>query len=288
MKPVSVLAFLLIALASPSHAQDAPDIRANVGEVKDTRTTGQFFAGLEIELNVMSDSLNEARAMRFSVSSAKDDQGTDLIKKEDDDFDSNEFEELDSFNLDNGQAKLKVELRNPLRKAMYVKELAGTLELFVPKNDENATVSIKKFSEQTGSPLKSDKLASAKAEVTILTKEQYEKASAEKKEEPSEDVGEALGEAFSEAFSSMFNMMGSVGDNSVILRVNDPEAAILSTEFYDASGEQIDSYGRTTMGDTSVYDFEQPLPADAEVRLFLRTEKSIIKLPLQMKDIALP
>lgn len=288
MKPASVLAFLLFALSLPSHAQDTPDIRANVGEVKDTRTTGQFFAGLEIELNVMSDSLADARAMRFSVSSAKDDQGTDLIKKDDDGFDSNEFEELDSFNLDNGRAQLKVELKNPLRKALYVKELTGTLELFVPKNDENATVFIKKFSEQTGSPLKSQKLANVKTEVTILTKEEYEKANAEKEAEPSENMGDALGEAFSEAFSSMFNMIGSVGENSVILRVSDPEEAILSTEFYDAAGEQIDSYGRTTMGDTSVYDFEQPLPADAEVRLYLRTEKSIVKLPLQMKDIALP
>lgn len=291
MKSLWIIVLLVAVFPSYSPAQGIDDLRANIGEVKDTRTTGQFFGGLEIELNVICANLNDAKAFRFAVTSARDDQGTDLVKKEEDSFNSNEFTELDEYNLDNGQAKLTVNLRNPLRKAMYVKELTGDLEMFIPKYDEEAVLTFNKFQEQSGAPLKSEKLDKAGIAITVMTKEQYDKAAQAdetKESKPEENVGEALGKAFSEAFSSMFGMMGTVSEGSIILNIKDTESRLMGIVFIGADGAIINSMGRTTMGETSVYDFETPLPPDAGIRFFLSTEKALIKLPLQLKDIALP
>src|SRR6202008_13065 len=49
------------------------------GEIKDSRTTGSFFAGMEVELKLVGDVLVDAKGMRLNVDTAVDDTGRNLI-----------------------------------------------------------------------------------------------------------------------------------------------------------------------------------------------------------------
>ena len=68
----------MVALGS----EQAADVRVQVGDVKDSRTTGKFFANLEIELKLMGDDLDGAKGLRCTVTKAVDDTGRNLLKEE--------------------------------------------------------------------------------------------------------------------------------------------------------------------------------------------------------------
>ena len=64
LKKTVCLLMAFFALAALLPAQDTSDVRVSVDEVKNTRTTGQFFAGLEVKLKLMSDSLDGATQVK--------------------------------------------------------------------------------------------------------------------------------------------------------------------------------------------------------------------------------
>ena len=59
-----LISIAIILIASPAFAAD---VNVSVSEVKDSRTTGQFFAGLEIKFKIMGDALSDARGVKLAV-----------------------------------------------------------------------------------------------------------------------------------------------------------------------------------------------------------------------------
>src|SRR5512134_427444 len=113
-------------------ALPAQDLRVSTGTIEDRRTTGRFFAGLEVELKLTGDDLADAKSARILLKKAVDETGRDLLpeKKPDEDFKSV------------GSSELKLSLKNPARGASQIKEIAGEVQLFVPTRDPAAVVTV--------------------------------------------------------------------------------------------------------------------------------------------------
>ena len=129
---------MLAALAgAPARALD---VRAQAGDIKDARTTGKAFAGLEIELRLVGDDLDGVRGVRCVVTKAVDDTGRDLLR---DDSSHGDFVAPDRDNPN--QTQLTLQLKNPTRRAATVAEISGTLEVFKPQLDPACVVPVSGF-----------------------------------------------------------------------------------------------------------------------------------------------
>jgi hypothetical protein len=268
-------------------ADGTDDLIAKVSMVRDVRSTEEYSEeGLQIQLDVTGERLQGAKAFRFVIDNAKDDLGTDLLKKGEPA--EEEFTELDEYNFQDGHAGITISLKNPLRKAEYVKGLSGTLRLFNPKNDDDAVMLVKSVGEETGSPIKSDKLAKVGVELTILTKEQYE-GKDNKKETGDDQKGEEdPGAGLSNAFGSMFGMSDGIDEDSVILKIKDPNSKVIGIEFLDPDGKEMEEKSLMTMNEIRIYGFESKPLAGTEMRVYLLTDKAVTGMPLKLEDIALP
>jgi hypothetical protein len=107
---------LVLCLLSLSVSLPAQDVQTRLGDVKDSRTTGRFFAGLEIELKLTGDVLEDAKSMRVTVQTAADDTGRNLIDPE---KTREDFDTIGSFGPKN---TMTLKLKNPARKAVTVKD----------------------------------------------------------------------------------------------------------------------------------------------------------------------
>ena len=261
----------------------AGETMVTVGEVKDTRGTG-YFSGLELKLKVLGDTVSEAKGVKVKITRAVDDTGRELLKDEERSADFTKPDEQGT-----GQAEVTVKLKNPARKATVVKELSGEAIIFAPKKDPKAIANIKDFMSGSEKHLKHPALKASKVEVSVLTKKQYEEIKEKEKKEAKEKGGEMgeLGEALVKAFGALFGSMMEIGENSVILSIADPESKVVDMEFME-NGKRVRNTSSMRMGDVRVYEFENPMPQDAQMVIYLLTPKSLIKAPFTLTDIALP
>jgi hypothetical protein len=257
---------------------NAQDIKIKIGDIKDSRTTGQFFAGLEIDLQFLGDALEDVKSMQCTINKAVDDTERDLIKSE-------ETVQFTEINKDNpGRADFTIKLKNPSRRAMTVKELSGEVEMYIPKNDPKAIVTIKNFTSQPGKPLNNKGLNENNIKVSVLTTDQYESI---KEKQKAETDSSMLGQMVS-ALSNLFGGFSSPGKNSIILELIDPESRIINVEFVDKEGNIINTQGSSSSENIHVYDFDKPMPKNAQLKLYLKTDLAIKKMPFTLKDIDLP
>ncbi|MBI5100348.1 MAG: hypothetical protein HZC48_07370 [Nitrospirae bacterium] len=279
-----ILCVMLTLIASSVSAED---VKVSVSEVRDSRTTGQFFAGLEIKLKAMGDNIADARGIRMNVTKAIDDTGRDLLKKDSDK--RTEFTKPDENN--SGQAEIEIKLKNPSRKAASVSELSGEIVIFAPKKDPNATAEIAAFMTMAGKPVENSALKNAHVEIAIMTKKQFDDFKEKQKKEVKAKEGEIireLGEAMAKALGALFEGMMEIGENSVILNIADPDSKVIELEFLDAGGGAIKSFSTMKTGDIRVYEFDKPMPPDARLRIFMMTPKSLMKTGFKLTDITLP
>ena len=281
--PHYLFIFFLCLITSAVYADD---IRVSVSEVKDSRTTGQFFAEMELKLKIMGDVISDAKGLKLKVTRAVDETGRNLVKG---DPDKAEFTTPSEDNA--GQAEVTVKLKNPSRKASVIKELEGEVTVFAPKNDPSSVATISNFMTKTGRVLPDASLETSGVQVTVLTKAEYEQFKAAKAKEVKEKEGalvKEFGAAMVQAFSSLFGSMMEVGENSVILQTTDPESKVAAIEFMDKSGKRIRNMGSMRMGSVTVFEFEAPMPRDAQMAVFIVTERSLVTAPVKLTDIALP
>lgn len=265
----------------------ASDLNVSVSEVRDSRTTGQFFAGLEMKFKIMGDALLDAKGVKLTVAKATDDTGRDLIKK--DDSGGRDFTKPDENRA--GQVVIEAKLKNPSRKASMVKEVSGEVNVFSPGRDPNAVASIPNFTAQAGRKIESNALKASKVELGIMTKKEFDAFKEQQKKEVKAKEGEIikeLGEAMAKALGALFGSMMEVTENSVILNIADPDSKIVDIEFTDASGGQLRSGSSMRTGDIRVFEFEKPMTRDAKLTVYLSTTKALWKAPFKLNDIALP
>lgn len=299
----------------PSRPQPAPQDKESrrpassdkagvlVGEIKDSRTTGSFFAGLEVELKVLGDALVDAKAMRLSIDAAADDTGRNLIGEK---TESPEFKEIDLSGKT--AATAKIELKNPVRQATAIQELSGSVELFIPQRDVDSVATVTNLSKNLGVPISAPALKPAGIELVIWNKNQFE---ARKKDEEerlkkelaakrkkdgegaSEDnIGESLADGLQKMFGSLFSSFARMEENSLAFQINDPQSRLVGIEFEDDRGKPIGTNGRMTMGGgkekTTIYEFSERLPEGARIKIYILTSKATIKVPFKLTNVPLP
>jgi hypothetical protein len=274
-------------------------VKVSAGDVEDSRRTDGFFNRLKVELKITGAALAGARGVRVSVDKAVDDTGKNLIDEKEQDRD---FKEVDS-----AEAEVTIELKNPERRAASVREISGTVEVFAPQKDPKSILLVPGFQKTAGTPLQFPALKAAGIEVTFWTKEIFEarkKAEEErlkkeleektKRAESSQnpdDIVSALAEGLSQIFGGFTSSFASMEANDIAFNVKDPGSKLISIQFEDAQGKKIDHNGRMTIGSdprTVIYNFEQKLPANARIRLFVLTPASVVKAPFNLTGVALP
>lgn len=259
-------------------------IQPAVGEVKDSRTTGQFFAGLEIEVKLVGDELADVQAMRTVLSKAVDDTGRDLIDKE---KMSGDFEESSRFG--GAPNSIRLQLKNPARKAANVSEITGEVELFTPSKDPNAVVVIPGFMKQTGKPLVNPALKAAGVEMTVLTKKDQDAKRAEEQKKAMEDAkAKGLDPKMAEQMGGFFSGMITGGENDLTFDIKDPSKKIVGVRLVDTQGKEIQRQSWMSMGGVQTYSYGQTIPQDASLEVKVLTPQSLTKVALNLTNIALP
>jgi hypothetical protein len=276
-----------LALAATSSAQG---IRVSAGTIEDRRTTGKFFAGLEIELKLTGDDLADAKSARILLKKAVDETGRNILPE------SKPDEEFKSIN----SSELKLSLKNPARGASAVKEIAGEIQLFVPSRDPAATVTVDRLLSRMDKAIDSPALKAQKIAIRVVSpnahraaakkrEAELEKEMEKHKEEMKKEAGDdKTAEALMALVKGFSGMMNEVGDNDLILEIEDPEKRLLDVSVVGPKGDTIDTNGSMSSGSLRILQFHEKLPADAKLKLLLQTPKAIVSAPFSLTNVPLP
>lgn len=288
-----VLSFSLAAHAQSGVGVEIDDITDNRFSVSENPEELQMRGGLELRLKLKGTNLDRAAASRIVVKEARDDRGTLLSEGlKAPDFTSSEYQ----------AAGLNCSVKSPARDATSVK-LKGTVELFVPGRDPNATVNIEKALSKLDKPYSSPKLKTLKLQLTPLSIANYKKMvedrklTPEKKEElrkrakdegiPEKEFELMMGLA--EAFSQID---GPVPDNAVILSGKDKDFdRIFRVEILGADGKPVSvpARGTSSFGEDAIMRLEpkDPLPPNPTLQVLVLTDKSRVSFPFEL-NVPLP
>ena len=287
--PACAIALALVALPGRAAGQD---LRVTAGTIEDRRTTGKFFGGLEIELKLTGDDLADAKAARVLLKKAVDESGRDLLpeKKGDEDFQKSSG---------SSGPNLKVNLKNPARGAGAIKEVSGDVELYAPSRDPAATVVVERLTSRMDKPVTSPALKAQNIAVRLVSPNVY-RADAKKreaemdaemekhKEEVKKEAGDdKTAEALMGLVKAFSGMMNDVGDNDVILQIEDEGGKLQDVEVVGKSGV-IDTRGSMSSGGLKILQYSEKLPPDAKLRFLLKTKKSLLKTPFTLTSVPLP
>lgn len=154
-------------------------------------------------------------------------------------------------------------------------------------------------------PISMPALKSQKIEVAVVSpkahranaakrKAEFEKEMAKNKAEMEKEMKGASPEeakaleaimGLAQAFSGM---MDEVGDNDLILNVKDPDNRLMDVEVTRADGERISSNGSMSSGELRVMNFSEKLPADAKLKVLVKTKKALVSTPFTLSNVSLP
>jgi hypothetical protein len=282
--PFALLALAVTGLLAPaSPPSKGAALAVSAGEVTDRRRNDNSFAGLEIELKLTGEASAGARGARALVEKAVDDTGRNLVKEK---SGSSDFEK----SAGDETPALKLELRNPARRAKVVREVSGQVEIFSPGRDPSAQVLAARFASQMDRPVAAPALKAAGAQVTVVSRKTYE---AEKKKDAERRTKEAEGAgvagAMANAFAGLFEgLFGDIGENDVLVRVEDKGKKVFSIDVVEAAGKPVAGMGSMKVGDFWILKLGEKLPADAGLRIYLLTPKALVSERFALKDVPLP
>lgn len=279
IKGILLLAILIIT----APLAYAVDVRPVVTEVQDQRSTGQFFfSNLEIGIKLLGDDASAVRAIRTLVDKAVDDTGRNILDRQ---KRNSQFKTLQG----GAQAETTLRFRNPARKATVVKEVSGKLELFMPDRDPASTVLIGNILKRTAKPLDVPSLAKTGISVTVLTRKEYESLKKKEEEKGKNRAGDKVFEELAlKMFERIFGGFMHVGENDLALKVSDPSAKVIDIDAVDKNGVRIKGVSTIKLQDFVILKSAKALPSDAQLRIFLKTRKSVVSVPLRLVDVALP
>ena len=108
------------------------------------------------------------------------------------------------------------------------------------------------------------------------------------KDEVKKEAGDdKTAEALMALVKGFAGMMNDVGDNDVILQIEDEGGRLQDVEVVGKSGV-IDTRGSMSSGGLKILQFSEKLPPDAKLRFLLKTKKSLLKTPFTLTNVPLP
>lgn len=183
--------------------------------------------------------------------------------------------------------------------------LSGTAELYVPSRDPNATVKVPGFLAQTDKPIASKGLKSAKVELSVFSRERYAEEwkkmrldekkiaaiRAEAKERGMKDEEIEVAVAMAKAFDEMGG--SDAAGNTLFLQIpKESVERIHDLRLETPGGEQIETGGSSSRADAvsvlKQLDLRAELPKDAVLAVSLYTDKAMVSVPFDLKEIPLP
>lgn len=264
----------------------ALDLRTLVTDVTDRRSTNETNGslGLELKLRLIGDDTAGIAATRPVVSVAVDDTGRDLtdISQKPDDF-------CAVRRSGTGPIEFTLKLKNPARKAATIKEISGEIQAFLPAEDPVATVIAKDFLKQLGKPIADPALEKAGVKVTVFGKKEFEAFKTEEEQKAKNAPAEQkMEKALTDAFRGMFGGSTQLGENDLVVQYDESNGDLIDLQVQDAQGGIIQARSSMSSQGRRTLSFAEPLPADAQLKLLLKTEKSVVSVPFKVTDVALP
>jgi hypothetical protein len=273
----------------------AEDVKVTAGTVEDQRFSDVRFGGLSVGIVLKGSGLADVKAVRVKVKSAKDDTGTVLYKPEKDEK-PKDFEEYEA----NRQPGPELRLLSPSRDASTV-DVAGEVELFIPARDPNTKQRFEAFLGGLDKPIASTALKSAKVEITPLSAGEYKTRQEKNRPTKEQIVAEGKKHGASDAeIQQALSLMEAIGslsgeapsENSVLLETKDPEGRIIAIDIVRPDGAELQAPSRGSTGGRELkmvkIDLSEKPPADAALVVTLRTAKSLVTVPLDLRGVALP
>ena len=291
----ALLAIVVPGAAVPAAAQG--NVKVVLTEVVDDRISeGMVTGGLVLMLNLEGDGLDGVKSARFRLREAKDDSGKSLLDPK---AATSDFTDR---NVNGGN--VQVALVSPPRDASTVR-VAGTADLFMPGRDPASIVKVPGFLARLDKPVSSKGLKAARIDVTVLSKEKYvedrkrnrldEKKIAGIRAEAKErgmkddeiDALVEMAKAFDEVGESDFP------EHGLFLRIPvASEEKIQDLWLETAAGERIETGGSMSRTNEDVVlkqvAVKEPLPKDAVLVVSLFTDKAIVSLPFDIREVPLP
>lgn len=293
---VFALAAALALGAAPSLSAQT-NVKVVIAEVVDDRITDKMMSGgLVLMLNLEGEAMDGVKSARFRLKEATDDTGASLLdpKAKPPDFTDR--------NVNGGN--VQVAFANPSRAATKVR-VSGTAELYVPSRDPASVVKVPGFLARLDKPVQSKGLKANKVDLTVLSKEGYAaeqkknrldekkiaRIRAEAKEQGvSDEQVEAMIE-MAKAFEEMGG--GPLPENVLLLKIGrEGNDRIQDLWLETPAGERIETGSSQGSGGEEAYlkqiEVRSPLPKDAVLVLSIFTDKAIVPVPFDLKEVALP
>ncbi|MEP6801831.1 MAG: hypothetical protein ABJC07_07835 [Acidobacteriota bacterium] len=277
----------------------APRVQVAVDSLLDRRTTADFpHSGLTLSLALQGDDAGAVKAVRPRVSRAVDDTGKSVAEPS-----GTILRGADGWQeaRGGGTVSAELDLGSSPRKAKALSAVEGTLEMYLPSRDPAATVKIDRILSKKDKPLTIPVLASQKIHLRVLTKAGLDRekkdAEAKKKKAQSgkkrgggkkdgvEGMADAMADVLVNAIEGLFS---TVGENDLILKVDDPGDKIFSFDLAAADGTPIQSYATTKLEGFRIMRLFEPIPAAASLQVRLKTPKSFVEMPFALADVKLP
>lgn len=224
----------------------------------------QPVGGPRIFLTLSGAGLVGAKGIRTVAGEARDDTGGRLRRStaapqvfrpggEPGDDGDGKFRAMRKPQLGGGAGEQMLDYYAP-SSASSMKILVGHIELLIPKNDP-ASIIAAGFDRDAGKPLRNDVLKAAGVEITLM----------------STPPGNG---------------------NQLSYMIKDPKTLVGAVEFCDAGGGLLTSNGYFFAGDASAmtkgFSFNNPVHANAVAKFYVITEKSVVKVPFEFRDIPAP
>jgi len=284
--------------SAPPEPAAPPNVRVSIGSILDRRTTRDFpRSELTITFKLEGEDAGAVQSARARLTTASDDTGKSLLPGAAEARQgSDRWEEA----REGGPPTPKVDLASPSRKAKSLTAVEGVLETYLPARDPAGTVKIARVLAKKDKPLTVPALASRGIRIQIVSKaglerekklaETKKKAQAAKKgkkgaESGLEEAAGAVGDALAGLFERLFM---SVGDNDLILKVDDAGKKIFSFDLVAADGTPIRSFGTMDVEPYKIIRMLEPIPPTATLQVRLKTPKSFGELPFSLTNVKLP
>ena len=286
---------LILLVAAGAWAQSG--VGVEVDEVTDNRfsvdpnTEWQMRGSLELRVKLTGSNLDKAAAARVIVKEAKDDKGNSLLQKNP--------QIPDFFGREYNSGTLQLRLGQPARTASTVR-IKGTLELYVPSRDPNASLKIEKPLAKLDAPLSSKALKAAKIDITPLSREGYDSAMKARKI-TEDDIAKMRAEAKKQGvdekevemaieLAKAFEGIGAepLAENAIVFSGKKADFdRIYRIEVLGADGNPINtgSRGTSTRGESvlmTINPSEAP-PPNAPLQIMLLTDKAKVSYPFDLK-----
>ncbi len=288
------LAACVLLLASPLLGAD--DIKVTTERVEDDRSSESRNGSLEIELKLEGGTPADVKALRVKIQSARDNVGS-VLNRPAPDGKPAEFVEFSPDRHPGPQLRLA----SPSREASTV-DITGEVELFIPSRDPGTKQKFDGFLGKLDKPIASAALKATRVDITPLSTKAYKErqqanrptkdqiiAEGKKHGATEAEIKQAL--ALMEAFSSL-NGADESSDRTVLLETRDPDGRVISIDVVGADGSELRVPSRSTSGARDVklqkIDLAEKPPAGAALLVLIRTPRSIVTVPLSLKELALP